>query len=266
MTFIHTKTEPLNPRSRAHNLSNAYARYQAAQQAEKPKDVAKANVVIIDSDNAARESLKQFLEIEGYSVHPYRSVADFENNSTLKEYDVVLIDVNFSDENLLFWLRNQKLLHGRGIVIISFQNDPVSKLTARKNGADHYLLKPVLLEEASLVINNLLSRIKHKLGEDWVLMAREWILISPKGERVKLTYNEKTILQTLAQAPGEVISKEVIAEHLGYPANLYDYRRLEIIIRRLRNKVEHDIGVRLPLETANRKGYSFISRINVETN
>jgi hypothetical protein len=53
---------------------------------------------------------------------------------------------------------------------------------------------------------------------------------------------------------------------LGYPANLYDYRRLEIIIRRLRNKVEQDIGMRLPLETANRKGYSFISRINVQTN
>jgi DNA-binding response OmpR family regulator len=266
MTPIQPETKPLNSRSRAASLGNAYAKFQAAQNAETSKGAIKANVVIIDSENSARESLKQFLEIEGYSVHPYKSVADFENNSSLKEYDVILIDVNFSDENLLFWLKNQKLVYGRGIVIISFQNDPISKLTARKNGADDYLIKPVLLEEASLVINNLLSRINQKLDEDWVLLAREWILISPKGQRVKLTYNEKTILQTLAQAPGEVISKEVIAEHLGYPANLYDYRRLEIIIRRLRNKVEQDIGMRLPLETANRKGYSFISRINVQTN
>jgi DNA-binding response OmpR family regulator len=266
MKTIQSEAKPLNPRSRAAHLSSIYSKFQATQNAEISQGPIKASVVIIDSDNVARESLKQFLEIEGYSVHPYRSVADFENNSSLKEYDVILIDVNFSDENLLFWLKNQKLIYGRGIVIISFQNDPVSKLTARKNGADHYLIKPVLLEEASLVINNLLSRINQKLDEDWVLLAREWILISPKGQRVKLTYNEKTILQTLAQAPGDVVSKEVIAEHLGYPANLYDYRRLEIIIRRLRNKVEHDIGQRLPLETANRKGYSFISRINVQTN
>jgi PleD family two-component response regulator len=121
MKTIHPETKPLNPRSRAAHLSSIYAKFQATQNAETSQRPMKANVVIIDSDNVARESLKQFLEIEGYAVHTYRSVADFENNSSLKEYDVILIDVNFSDENLLFWLKNQKLISPTLLSVVKCQ-------------------------------------------------------------------------------------------------------------------------------------------------
>ena len=60
---------------------------------------------------------------------------------------------------------------------------------------------------------------------------------------------------------GQVVSKDEIAEALGYPPNIYDFRRLEIIVRRLRNKVRSEAGIKLPLDTAHRKGYSFTAEI-----
>jgi len=235
-----------------------------------PSQNAKKNsngsIAVIDASKAQRETLVQFLEIEGYTIQVFDTIVDFEENKQADDFEVIIIDVNFGDENELFWLKNQKTYFGRGIVIISKHSDPMSKVKGRKCGADDYLFKPVLLEEASLVVHNLLTRLRKKTDETWTLFTREWVLQSPFGHLAKLTYNEKTILEVLGVNPGEVASKETIAEKLGYSPSVYDFRRLEIIIRRLRNKIEHQLGIRLPLETANRKGYSFTASIQVQEN
>jgi hypothetical protein len=62
---------------------------------------------------------------------------------------------------------------------------------------------------------------------------------------------------------GGVISKDDIAIALGYSPTVYDFRRLEVIIRRLRNKAKLVLGIEIPLKTAHRRGYAFTDNIKV---
>jgi DNA-binding response OmpR family regulator len=72
------------------------------------------------------------------------------------------------------------------------------------------------------------------------------------------------VLKRLAQSSGQAVLKEEIAMSLGHNPEHYDFRRLEILIRRLRNKAKETLGMNLPLETAPRLGYAFTSNLQIK--
>lgn len=88
-------------------------------------------------------------------------------------------------------------------------------------------------------------------------------VISPDSQCIKLTNLEKLIVEKLAVGNGGVTSKDDIAVALGYAPSVYDFRRLEVIIRRLRNKSKLVLGIEIPLRTAHRRGYAFTDNIKV---
>lgn len=106
-------------------------------------------------------------------------------------------------------------------------------------------------------------RLNGKNVKGWILDRRKWELISPEGKHIKLTNLEQLIVEKLATNNGDVISKDDIAVALGYSPSVYDFRRLEVIIRRLRNKVKQALGIEIPLKTAHRRGYAFTDSIEV---
>ena len=69
------------------------------------------------------------------------------------------------------------------------------------------------------------------------------------------------MIQMLAQSPGAAVSKNDIVLALGHQPASYDMRRMEILIRRLRNKAKEQLGTELPLETAHRLGYAFTAPV-----
>jgi DNA-binding response OmpR family regulator len=220
-------------------------------------------VVLLMPDDKERHSIKEFLGFEGHEVAAFDKVSECEKWRSKNDFQVLLVQVDSISDESLIWFRNNKQLRNKGIVAISNQQDPMVRLISRKSGADNYLLKPVMHDEISAVIQNLMYRILNKEVSSWRVQTKEWLLISPQNIFIKLTFSEKTILERLAQSPGHVISKDDIAEALGYSPSVYDFRRLEIIIRRLRNKVQTSAGARLPLDTAHRKGYSFTADIGL---
>lgn len=71
------------------------------------------------------------------------------------------------------------------------------------------------------------------------------------------------LLLRLAQSSGQAVAREDLATCLGHNPEHYDYRRLEILVRRLRKKAQEVWGQPLPLETAHRQGYAFTASIQV---
>ena len=69
-------------------------------------------------------------------------------------------------------------------------------------------------------------------------------------------YNDFTAVNT-------TVTRQLLATDLGHDPELYDYRRMEVLIRRLRTKVRDMTGLELPLQTAHRLGYAFASQLQV---
>jgi DNA-binding response OmpR family regulator len=71
------------------------------------------------------------------------------------------------------------------------------------------------------------------------------------------------VLQRLAAQPGQAVSRQNLVLALGQDPQAYDYRRMEVLVRRLRNKVRDSAGVDLPLETVHRLGYAFVATLHI---
>jgi len=224
---------------------------------------AEKNVILLMPDHKERQSIQDFLGYEGQKVIAFDKIYLFENWHFKNDFQIIIIEVDSTNDPNLIWLRNNKSLRSKGIIVISSQHDPLLRLVARKAGADDYLLKPVLHDELSTIIDNLKFRMRSNDSNQWVINNKEWVLIAPNKTVIKLNFSEKIILERLGAQPGQVVSKDHIAEALGHSPSVYDFRRLEIIIRRLRNKVIAQAGTRLPLDTAHRKGYTFISDVSL---
>jgi DNA-binding response OmpR family regulator len=87
--------------------------------------------------------------------------------------------------------------------------------------------------------------------------------MSPSGMVVKLTHSETVLLQRLSRAPGQAISRQDLVLSLGHDPQSYDYRRMEILVRRLRNKTKEVLGSELPVETVHKVGYAFTASMEV---
>lgn len=220
-------------------------------------------VLIIEDDPALREPLVSFLMLEGMQAQGVDSLEAADHAIRGQELDVLLLDLGLPNGNGLTWLSHRTDLSDKGVIITSARSDALSRVSGIRAGADMYLVKPVLPEEIASLIHNLMKRLRVQKSQAWVLDTKSWQLQAPDGKKLKLTHSEHALVQTLAKASGRVVTKETLATGLGHVPEIYDYRRLEVIIRRLRNKVRETLGVTLPLETAHRMGYSFTADIRV---
>ena len=103
-------------------------------------------------------------------------------------------------------------------------------------------------------------------GEDpiWELDAVAWQIIPPNGSRhVPLTFKEREFLLKLARQPGQPLPKETFVGLFGTTVELFDPRRLEIMVRRLRNKVRDYAKTELPLHTAHGLGYALATPVKI---
>lgn len=196
-------------------------------------------------------------------AHGVACLADAEFWLAQHPVDVLLLDLALPDGNGLSWLAKREDLRDKGVIITSARSDALSRVSGVRAGADVYLVKPVLPEEVVSLIDNLMRRLRGQVKECWVLERKGWRLQAPDGRAIKLTHSEHALVARLAQGAGTVVEKDDLVIGLGHALETYDFRRLEVIVRRLRNKSLEVLGQPLPLETAHRKGYSFTARIKV---
>lgn len=106
--------------------------------------------------------------------------------------------------------------------------------------------------------------VQHAQAPSWALDAVAWQIVPPSGAPpVTLTFREREFLLKLAQQPGQPLPKERFSELFDTTAELFDPRRLEIMVRRLRNKVREQTKMELPLHTAHGLGYALATPVKV---
>ncbi|MEY4209102.1 MAG: hypothetical protein RLZZ20_2254 [Pseudomonadota bacterium] len=217
-------------------------------------------VLIVEDETPLREAMVTFLTMDGLNVHGVGTLEAATAWRTLHPVDLMILDLGLPDGDALAWLASHPA-GTSGLVICSARGHPQERIAGMQSGADAYLVKPVQLEELSLLVQKLLKRLKAPANNTWTLDKVHWTLAAPSGRLLKLTHSEAQVIQTLAQSPGAAVSKNDIVLALGHQPASYDMRRMEILIRRLRNKAKEQLGTELPLETAHRLGYAFTAPV-----
>ena len=111
------------------------------------------------------------------------------------------------------------------------------------------------------MLGNLFKRIRPNM--QWQLNPVSWTLKAPGTGEVLLTASEMAVVSRFAESPGQAVSREQLVEAMGADWSTYDPRRLEVMMRRLRVKLEEALGYTPPIHTVRGTGYAFNASIIV---
>ena len=214
--------------------------------------------LVIEDDPNQREAIVTFLNLEGIAADGVGSLKIAERWLTIHRLDVLVIDLGLPDGDGLEWITSHPDLKAKGIIVTTARGRPEERVLGVNAGVDSYLVKPIHLEELTAVVRNVYRRIS-KSGEeqDWTLDILAWDLTAPNQTTIKLSRSETLVLNVLSQCGGSGASREALIKGLGQNPEVYDWRRMEILVRRLRGKVEQRLGIPLPLRTIHGYGYAF---------
>ncbi|MBY0431655.1 MAG: response regulator [Rhodospirillales bacterium] len=225
-------------------------------------------ILIVDDDPVIRTLLVGYLEKEGYAV---RSVADgtaMRQEMAARRFDLVVLDLTLPGEDGLTLTRELRNTSEVAIIILTSKVDTVDRVVGLEVGADDYLGKPFEPRELLARIRSVLRRTKaarsrfpaavSPLGfAGWVLDARGRALMDPIGRRVELTAAEFSLLYTLLTNRGRPLSRDEMLDRAeGRAWNPLD-RTVDVLIRRLRAKIEEDPARPRFIQTVRGLGYVF---------
>lgn len=220
------------------------------------------HVLVIDDDERLRQLLSQFLTENDCLVSTATDAQDAREILQYLSYDLIICDVMMPGEDGMALTRNLKK-EGltTPILLLTALGETDSRITGLEAGADDYLAKPFEPRELLLRMQAILRRVAAappaKSGQKEIIFGK-WRLdldrgeLSAGAERVPLTSVEHTLLKALATRPGDVITREELAELCRMNAN---ERTIDVQVTRLRKKIEEDPKVPKYIQTVRGRGY-----------
>jgi two-component system response regulator PhoP len=216
-------------------------------------------ILVVEDESTLRSQLQDQLEGKGYSVD---AAADGENGLYLgREYpmDLAIIDLGLPGISGIELIRQLRSLQRPfPILILTARDAWQDKVEGLESGADDYLTKPFHAEELMARVNALLRRAA---GHSTPVLSFAGIdintteqTVSVQAEEIVLTGHEYRILEYLMLHAGKVVSKTELTEHIYDQDFDRDSNVVEVLIGRIRKKIDPD-GSRRPIETLRGRGY-----------
>jgi len=226
-------------------------------------------VALLGHDDTLRERLLMpGLCRYRFEVEQMRGIGELQQALMTCAFDLCLLDTALSHtegSSLPRWLHGQ--YPQMGIAILSDQADPFDHLRALNEGADAYLVKPVQVEIVAATLSSIARRMHPapvslsppaSAPAQWQLQSDGWCLVAPDGTQVTLTISERRLVQVLWQHGGTLVMRETlmlaVANGHGHVSEI-DPHGLDMLLYRLRRKVQSRTGQTLPLEVVRSAGY-----------
>ena len=199
----------------------------------------KAHILVVDDDDRIRDLVKQYLNEKNYLVTTAIDAEDAQKKVGIVKFDLIVLDIMMPGKSGLdFTVENKSKLY-TPIILLTAKGEPEERVHGLEIGADDYLAKPFEPKELALRINNILNKTKSKnikrlieFGNVKIDLSKHLILKDNKEFKINTT--EKTILEAMINSPGKSFSRDEI----GKIINLEKERSIDVIITRLRKKIE----------------------------
>lgn len=228
-----------------------------------------AHLLIVDDDERIRDLLKRYLIRQGFLVTAARDAAQARRLLKGLAFDLIVLDVMMPGEDgvsLTRWLRGQMTTP---LILLTARGEAQDRILGFEAGADDYIPKPFEPRELVLRINAILRRTPRG---DSVPAGPAILVMGPLrydiesgelrdgSEIVRLTQTEAALMRILAARLGDVVSREALVEQLGRDrgnqgGEATQERAVDVLITRLRRKLEQDPRRPRYLQTVRGEGY-----------
>ena len=215
-----------------------------------------AHILVVDDDEGIRSLVKKYLNENNYLVTTANSAEDAVEKIKIIQFDLIILDIMMPGKNgLEFIQENQKKLE-TPIILLTAKGETSERVEGLEVGADDYLAKPFEPKELILRIQNIIKKTKKNDQKRIIKFENIKInlnkqLILKNDVEYKINNTEKKILEKMINNPGKTFSREDI----GILIELDKERSIDVIITRLRKKIEIDPKNPKFLQTIRGAGY-----------
>jgi len=223
-------------------------------------------ILLVDDEQAIQTLLTYPLRKDGYEVVSAQDGREALDRFSEQRFDLVVLDIMMPSLDGIEVCRRLRARSQVPIIMLTAKDDEIDKVLGLEMGADDYITKPFSVREFR-------SRVRAALRRSDMLGARskpdqpvasgeltidfERRTVTVRDETPRLTYVEFEILAALALAPGRVMTREALLEHVWGDSAYRDPRTIDVHIRHLREKIESDPRNPEYLFTVRGVGYRF---------
>jgi two-component system phosphate regulon response regulator OmpR len=215
-----------------------------------------AHILVVDDDDGIRSLVKQYLNENNFLVTTSSSAENAKEKVSIIKFDLIVLDVMMTGKSGLDFIKENKKTINTPIILLTAKGESNDRVEGLEIGADDYLAKPFEPKELVLRIRNILNKTikkdqKRIIEFDNIKINLNKLLILKNGNEFKINVTEKIILEKMINDPGKTFSREEI----GKLIDLDKERSIDVIITRLRKKIETDPKNPKYLQTLRGAGY-----------
>ncbi len=232
-------------------------------------------VLVVDDEPQMQALLHDLLTDSGYDVATVADGAAMETALAERAYALVILDLRLPGEDGLALARRLREASAIPIMMLTGKGDDTDRILGLELAADDFLMKPFNNRELVARVRAMLRRSTElstpaAVGEDareryafgdWVMDFSRRELIDPVGEPQRLTHGEYSLLEAFVRHPNRVLTRDQLLEITrGYDAEVFD-RTIDVLILRLRRKIEPNPRQPRYIRTERGMGYIFAARV-----
>ena len=215
-----------------------------------------AHILVVDDDDGIRSLVKKYLNENNFLISTAENAEDAKKKIELIKFDLIILDIMMPGKSGLEFIQENKKKLETPIILLTAKGEPSERIEGLEIGADDYLPKPFEPKELILRIKNILNKTK-KISQkrviefDKIKIDLNKLIILNNNKEFKINKTEKIILEKMINNPGKTFSRE----NIGTIINLDKERSIDVIITRLRKKIEEDPKNPKFLQTMRGAGY-----------
>ena len=215
-----------------------------------------AHILVVDDDDGIRNLVKKYLNENNYLITTAKDAKDADEKIKIIKFDLIILDIMMPGQTGLEFLKINKKIINTPVILLTAKGEPKERIEGLEIGADDYLPKPFEPKELVLRIKNILektksSNTKRVIEFDNIKIDLNKLMIHKNEEEFKINNTEKTILEKMINSPGKSFSRD----YIGNLIDIDKERSIDVIITRLRKKIELNPKKPKYLQTLRGTGY-----------
>ncbi len=215
-----------------------------------------AHILVVDDDDGIRSLVKKFLNENNFLVTTAENAESASEKIKIIKFDLIILDIMMPGKSGLEFIKDNKKKLDTPIILLTAKGEANERIAGLEIGADDYLPKPFEPKELILRILNILNKTikteqKRVIEFENIKIDLNKLLIIKNNKEFKINNTEKKILEKMINNPGKTFSRE----NIGRLINLNKERSIDVIITRLRKKIEIDSKSPKFLQTIRGAGY-----------
>ena len=216
----------------------------------------KFHILVVDDDDKIRSLIKQYLIEKGFLISTAENAEKAKKIIEIFNFNLIILDVMMPGQSGYDLTKELKESKNIPIILLTAKGEVENRIHGLEIGADDYLGKPFDPKELLLRVKNVIKMnfdpnkvLSSKIGEAELNLNK--MIIKLKNKVKKINLSEKKVLMKMLSSPGKIFSRLEI----GKIANITKERSIDVMITRLRKKIEIDPKNPKFLQTIRGSGY-----------